>query len=81
MVSNYSDLWYAFNINAKNNQESIFELQFSAEAKQANWCHQMFGFANSFTIPGYGYMFYLVLDLLFMRGRAMIKKMHAETPL
>ena len=58
LVSNYSDLWYAFNINAKNNQESIFELQFSAEAKQANWCHQMFGFANSFTIPGYGYMFY-----------------------
>lgn len=58
LVSNYSDLWYAFNINAKNNQESIFELQFSAEAKQANWCNQMFGFANSFTIPGYGYMFY-----------------------
>lgn len=58
LVDNYLDLWYAFNINAKNNEESIFELQFSAEAQQANWCHQMFGFANSFTIPGYGYMFF-----------------------
>ena len=28
LVDNYSDLWYAFNINAKNNEESIFELQF-----------------------------------------------------
>ncbi|MBB4045787.1 hypothetical protein GGR06_003609 [Bacteroides reticulotermitis] len=58
LVEEYTDLWYAFNANAKNNKESIFELQFSAEANQANWCHQMFGFANSFTIPGYGYMYY-----------------------
>lgn len=58
LVNDYKDLWYAFNANAKNNEESIFELQFAAISGQNNWTHRMFGLGNSITIPGFGTMFY-----------------------
>lgn len=58
LVPNYKNLWYFFNKDAKNNNESIFELQFSAISGQADWCHKMFGLGNSITVPGFGSMFY-----------------------
>lgn len=58
LMTNYKDLWYAFNPNAKNNMESIFELQYTPVAGQANLTHQFFGLGNSITIPGFGSYFY-----------------------
>jgi len=58
LVDNYKNLWFAFNTKAKNNQESIFELQYAPISGQANYCHQMFGLGNSITIPGFGSYFY-----------------------
>lgn len=58
LVSNYKDLWFAFNADAKNNEESIFELQFAAISGQSNSAHRMFGLGNSITIPGFGSYFY-----------------------
>lgn len=58
LVPDYKNLWYAFNANAKNNQESIFELQYTAISGQENTMHRMFGLGNSITIPGFGAYFY-----------------------
>jgi starch-binding outer membrane protein, SusD/RagB family len=58
LVSNYKQLWFAFNASAKNNQESIFELQYAAITGQSNSTHRMFGLGNSITIPGFGSYFY-----------------------
>lgn len=61
LISNYKDLWYAFNPNgAKNNAESIFELQYSAAANQVNWMHQMLGtFGDSYYSTQGGMFFFL----------------------
>ncbi len=58
LVGDYKNLWYAFNASAKNNQESIFELQYTAVSGQSNSMHTMFGLGNSITIPGFGSFFY-----------------------
>lgn len=58
LVPNYKNLWYAFNASAKNNSESIFELQYTAVSGQENTMHRMFGLGNSITIPGFGAYFY-----------------------
>jgi len=58
LVPNYKDLWFAFNAAAKNNQESIFELQYAPISGQDNACHRQFGLGNSITIPGFGSYFY-----------------------
>lgn len=58
LMDKFTDLWYAFNPNAKNNEESIFELQFTASPGQFNNNHTMFGLGNSITIPGMGFAFY-----------------------
>jgi len=58
LVDNYKDLWFAFNAEAKNNQESIFELQYAPISGQENVCHRQFGLGNSITIPGFGSYFY-----------------------
>lgn len=61
LLSDYKDLWYAFNpTSAKNNAESIFELQYSAEANQVNWMHQMLGtFGDSYYSSKGGMFFFL----------------------
>lgn len=63
LLEDYKDLWYAFNPEgAKNNAESIFELQYSVEAGQVNWMHQMLG--------TYGDSFYSSLGGMFMYLRS-----------
>lgn len=63
LIDNYKDLWYAFNpASAKNNAESIYELQYSVEAGQVNWMHQMLG--------TYGDSFYSSLGGMFVYLRS-----------
>lgn len=61
LMSNYKDLWYAFNpAGAKNNQESILELQYSAISGQDNSMHRFFGtFGDSYYNVAGGSYFYL----------------------
>jgi starch-binding outer membrane protein, SusD/RagB family len=58
LITDYKNLWYAFNANAKNNAESIFELQYCAVSGQENNMHRQFGLGNSITVPGFGSYFY-----------------------
>lgn len=43
LVKPYTDLWYWFNANAKNNIESIFELQYAPVSGQDSNLHRQFG--------------------------------------
>lgn len=43
LVKPYTDLWYYFNANAKNNIESIFELQYAPVSGQSSDMHRQFG--------------------------------------
>ena len=47
LVKNYNDIWYWFNQNAKNNQESVFELQYFAGNGGGNDMGVDFGTGNS----------------------------------
>jgi hypothetical protein len=58
LLPDYKNVWLMFNKNAKNNAESIFEIQFAAISGQDNACHRQFGLGNSITVPGYGSYFY-----------------------
>ena len=46
LVKPYKDLWYWFNPNAKNNIESIFELQYAPISGQSTDMHRQFGFGE-----------------------------------
>ncbi len=46
LVEPYTDLWYWFNANAKNNIESIFELQYAPIEGQSTDMHRQFGFGE-----------------------------------
>ncbi len=47
LMPNFTDNFYWFNTNAKNNQESIFELQYSAQSGQSNNMHIRFGLGRT----------------------------------
>ncbi len=50
LLPNYTDQYYWFNKEgSKNNQESIFELQFSSVTDQTNDMHQRFGLGRPYT--------------------------------
>jgi len=61
LLDNYLDLWYCFAAeNSKNNDESIFELQYAAISGQDNQMHRMFGtFGDSYYNTVGGSYFYL----------------------
>ena len=46
LVKPYTDLWYWFNPNTKNNIESIFELQYAPISGQSTDMHRQFGFGE-----------------------------------
>lgn len=52
LMPNYTDQYYWFNANAKNNQESIFELQFAPVSGQSNDMHIRYGLGRSYTSLG-----------------------------
>ncbi|MBQ5394845.1 MAG: RagB/SusD family nutrient uptake outer membrane protein, partial [Alistipes sp.] len=47
LMDNFTDNFYWFNTNAKNNAESIFELQYSAQSGQSNNMHIRFGLGRT----------------------------------
>lgn len=61
LMPNYLDLWYAFNpTGAKNNMESLLELQYAAVSGEDNSMHRMFGtFGDSYYNAEGGSYFYL----------------------
>lgn len=52
LMPEFTDQYYWFNANAKNNQESIFELQFSATPGQFNQMHIRFGLGRTYKSMG-----------------------------
>lgn len=47
LMPNFTDNFYWFNANAKNCKESVFELQYSAQAGQSNNMHHRFGLGRT----------------------------------
>ena len=47
LMPNFTDNFYWFNANAKNNKESLFELQYSAQEGQSNNMHHRFGLGRT----------------------------------
>ncbi len=54
LMEKYTDQYYWFNEDAKNNKESIFELQFAPVSGQTNDMHLRFGLGRTYTYTGSG---------------------------
>lgn len=52
LMSNFTDQFYWFNANAKNNKESLFELQFAPLSGQSNDMHIRFGLGRTYSYMG-----------------------------
>lgn len=80
LMPNYLDLWYAFNpTGAKNNMESLLELQYAAVSGEDNSMHRMFGtFGDSYYNAEGGSYFYLRTGLPSMPTRAIATTMCAS---
>ncbi|MCI6618731.1 MAG: RagB/SusD family nutrient uptake outer membrane protein [Prevotella sp.] len=52
LMDNFTDQFYWFNANAKNNKESLFELQFAALPGQSNDMHIRFGLGRTYAYMG-----------------------------
>ncbi|MBR1464703.1 MAG: RagB/SusD family nutrient uptake outer membrane protein [Prevotella sp.] len=52
LMENFTDQFYWFNENAKNNKESIFELQFAPLSGQSNDMHIRFGLGRTYSSMG-----------------------------
>ncbi len=75
LLENFTDLWYSTNPSgAKNNAESIFELQYDANLNQKNWMHKMFG--------TYGDSYYSTKggSLFFMRSTSSVQAWQSYNP-
>ena len=54
LMENYTDQYWWFNENSKNNKESIFELQFAPLSGQTNDMHLRFGLGRTYNYTGSG---------------------------
>lgn len=52
LMENFTDQYYWFNANAKNNKESLFELQFAPLKGQSNDMHIRFGLGRTYSYMG-----------------------------